>query len=521
MQARSVTARDAEREAARASAGSRYTIFGQIGAGGMATIQYAEVVGPSGFSRPVAIKRLHAHLAGDANFAALFLDEARLSARIAHANVVATLDVLSHPGEISVVMEYIHGESLAGLLSIARARDVVLPCLVASNLIVGVLHGLHAAHETTNELGEPLGIVHRDVSPENILVGSDGIPRLLDFGIAKAKGRARVTPSGELKGKLSYMAPEQYDWLDIDRRVDVYGASVVLWQALTGRMLFDGPSDAAIVQAVMSSEVPAPSQLRADVPAALDRLVMRGLSRERDQRFSSAREMALALEREVGTASQSEVCDWLCELAGELLEERALMLQELRRQTQRVGKAGTRRIPQGRVAGGEPADFTRLAGGAGQELTRAVTSDEAPLAARSRTRRRRPARPLLALIVLLALVGAASASWLAFRLHEAPPMPTKTVASLQPRARARDLARSAEEPNRPATLAAPTPILAEPEPAAPPIDQPKKERKLKREPQFPAKAREARPARAARPRDCTQPYEIDGLGIRRWKRECL
>lgn len=311
-------------------ASGRYTVYGEIASGGMASILYGQLLGALGFSRAVAIKRLHPQFAKDPNFVSMFLDEARLSARIAHANVVQTIDVLSEPGELSVIMEYVHGESLARLLDRCIGRGEQMPVRIAVTLLVGVLHGLHAAHETRGEHGEPLHIVHRDVSPENILVGADGLARLIDFGIARAQGRSRVTPAGELKGKLAYMACEQFRGEQVDRRVDVYGASVVLWEALCGRELFSGESDAAVVGAVMSGSVLAPSALRPELPEALDRIVLRGLSRERDQRFSSAREMALALEREVGIGSQSEVADWLESVAGDLLAQRAELLRRMR-----------------------------------------------------------------------------------------------------------------------------------------------------------------------------------------------
>jgi serine/threonine protein kinase len=334
---------------ARTIAGGRYTVYGEIASGGMATVQYGRLVGPGGFAKGVAIKRLHPHFGRDPSFVTMFLDEARLAARITHVNVVPTLEVLSEPGEVSVVMEYVHGESLAGLLTLVAQRGEVVPVRVASTLLAGVLHGLHAAHETRGEHGEPLSIVHRDVSPQNILVGADGIARLLDFGIAKAAGRNRVTPTGELKGKLAYMAVEQYKGEEVDRRVDVYGASVVLWETLTCRLLFDGPNDAATAAAAMSGPVEPPSTLVAAVPEVLDRIVMRGLSRNKDERFATARDMALALEREVGVVPQSELADWVSSVAGELLASRAEVLREMQRRAEPrsvrdTGPVGTRRM---------------------------------------------------------------------------------------------------------------------------------------------------------------------------------
>jgi serine/threonine-protein kinase len=187
----------------------RYALFDRIAAGGMASVHLGRLFGEGGFTRTVAIKRLHAQLALDPDFASMLLDEARLCARIHHPNVVATLDVVSAEAELFLVMEYVVGESLVHLLRASEASpDRASPALVAS-VMSGVLHGLHAAHEATSDRGELLGIVHRDVSPHNVLVGVDGVARVLDFGVAKALGRVHTTEEGTLKGKVSYMAPEQ------------------------------------------------------------------------------------------------------------------------------------------------------------------------------------------------------------------------------------------------------------------------------------------------------------------------
>src|SRR5580700_4657373 len=162
----------------------RYAIFGKIASGGMASVHFGRLLGAAGFSRTVAIKRLHPHLADEPEFLSTLIDEARLAARIHHPNVVPTLDVESAEGELLVVMEYVRGESLARLLRAESARGRRLPLSIASAIVIGALHGLHAAHEATSDRGAPLGIVHRDVSPHNILVGVDGMARVIDFGVA-------------------------------------------------------------------------------------------------------------------------------------------------------------------------------------------------------------------------------------------------------------------------------------------------------------------------------------------------
>src|SRR5690349_19226664 len=202
----------------------RYALFEEIACGGMAAVHVGRLVGPVGFSRTVAIKRLHPQFAKDPEFVTMFLDEARLAARVRHPNVVPTLDVVASQGELFLVMEYVQGEAFARLLHVTKQNGQRIPRDIVCSVLVAVLHGLHAAHEAKSERGEPLGIVHRDVSPQNILVGVDGIPRVLDFGIAKAIGRYQQTGQGVIKGKLGYMPPEQVRGEAIDRRADLYAA---------------------------------------------------------------------------------------------------------------------------------------------------------------------------------------------------------------------------------------------------------------------------------------------------------
>jgi serine/threonine-protein kinase len=518
--------------APEASGSSRYQVYGEIASGGMAVVQYGRLSGPSGFTRDVAIKRLHAQFARDPHFVAMFLDEARLSARVAHANVIPTLDVIASASEVSVVMEYVPGEALSGLLACTSARGQRVPMRVAVTLIAGTLHGLHAAHEIRSEQDELLNLVHRDVSPQNILVGSDGVARLIDFGIAKARGRSRVTPTGELKGKLAYMAPEQYRGEEVDRRVDVYGASVVLWEALTGRMLFDGPNDAAVARAVMGDEVPPPSAFADGVPEALDGIVLRGLARERDKRFASAREMALALEREIGVVPQSQVSDWVHGLYGQELKARAETVRQMLKrgeQTNSQPPHGTRKIVVSTHAGRHtrrledpalqraitrPSEIKKLSG---------ESSGEAK-SARSRTR---------AWLLLLTLVAAGAVAYYALGFGKATPHAQGAkqsavssapkgkieVAPPPPAALPEDdqlSAPPAPVPPAPVEVSAPTGAAA--------VEQTVSEHKNRgtRSAQHEEPARKERGSKKGRAAlDCSEPVEVDAMGIRRVKRECL
>ncbi|NUP11651.1 MAG: protein kinase [Polyangiaceae bacterium] len=303
----------------------RYQLFEEIACGGMAKVHLGRLVGPVGFSRTVAIKRLHPAYARDPEFVTMFLDEARLAARIRHPNVVPTLDVVATHNELFLVMEYVQGESLGQLLKVASSGAGRLPPRVALGIVAGALQGLHAAHEARDERGFSLGLVHRDVSPQNILVGVDGTARVLDFGVAKAAGRAHTTRDGVVKGKLAYMAPEQLQQGAVTRRADIYAAAIVLWEALAGRRLFQADTEGGVLAAVLTGAIPPLRDHVPDLPAGVEAIVARGLSRSADERFETARDMALALER-CGVASSGEVAVWLETTASATLAQRAAKL---------------------------------------------------------------------------------------------------------------------------------------------------------------------------------------------------
>ena len=298
----------------------RYRVYDEIASGGMATVSFGRLLGPVGFSRTVAIKELHAQFAKDPEFVAMFLDEARLAARIHHPNVVPTLDVVAEKGHLMLVMDYVHGESLARLM---RASPTLIPPKITAAIIAGALHGLHAAHEARSERGQPLGIVHRDISPQNILVGVDGVPRVLDFGVAKAANRLQTTQEGHLKGKVRYMSPEQVSGLEVDRQTDIYAMAVVLFEMATGRAMFPKAEPAAIVNEIISGIIPHPKAIAPETPDALDAIIMRGLARNPAERFANAHDMALALEEEIGLATPTQIAAWVQALVRDKLALRA------------------------------------------------------------------------------------------------------------------------------------------------------------------------------------------------------
>ena len=307
----------------------RYAIYGRIASGGMASVHFGRLLGGAGFSRTVAIKRLHPHLAEDREFRATLIDEARMAARIHHPNVVATLDVVTAEGELLLVMEYVRGESLARLIKIQMVRNRLLPLPITSAIVAGALHGLHAAHEATNDHGEPLGIVHRDVSPQNILVGVDGLARVIDFGVAKAAGRMQTTRAGTIKGKIAYMSPEQLAGREITRAADVYAMGVVLWEALACKRLFAAESEAHLVNKVLAGPSGPPSWHVPDLPSVLDALVMKALAPDPAARFRTAREMAEELVRVAPPAFAADVGAWAERAARESLVKRETQLAEI------------------------------------------------------------------------------------------------------------------------------------------------------------------------------------------------
>jgi len=306
----------------------RYALHAELAAGGMAVVYLARQAGAVGFGKTVAIKRLHPHLARDPYFVTMFLDEARLVARVQHPNVVPILDVVSTDSELFLVLEYVRGETLSGLLRAARRSNTTMPVPIAAAIAIGLLAGLHAAHEAKDELGKPLDIVHRDVSPQNLMIGADGVPRVLDFGVAKAASRLQTTREGQLKGKIPYMAPEQLGG-EVSAKTDVYAASLVFWEALTGQRTFRGETEAQLLHVVMTAEVPAPSTLNREVPPELDAVVLKGLVRDPAGRWSSAREMAAAIEAVVPVASPMKVAAWVDAIIGKTLAARDAIRAEI------------------------------------------------------------------------------------------------------------------------------------------------------------------------------------------------
>jgi serine/threonine protein kinase len=281
----------------------KYTLFERIGRGGMADVYKGRVSGPQGFERTFVVKRILPHLSEDATFIKMFVEEAKLSARLAHPNIVQIFELGAVEGEYFISMEYIRGRDLSETMrAIWKTMGPPRPELVA---YIGreACRALNYAHSLADERGRPLGMIHRDVSPSNIMMSYEGAVKLLDFGIAKALGEApETTKSGTMKGKYAYMAPEQTEGDDVDHRIDIFSCGIVLHEVLTGRRLFKGQNDVLTIERVRRCDVPPPSQQNPMVPPELDAIILRALARDRDNRWATAADMADALDDVVHAA---------------------------------------------------------------------------------------------------------------------------------------------------------------------------------------------------------------------------
>lgn len=453
--------------------GGKYLLYGEIGTGGMAQVRLGRVEGALGFSRTVAVKRLHAHLAKDPDFVAMLVDEARLAGNIHHPNVVATIDVVAENDELFVVMEYVHGASLASLLTAARTSKQSVPHPVAVRVAVDFLSGLHAAHEALSPDGHVMGIVHRDVSPQNVLVGADGVSRVIDFGIAKARDRVQTTREGELKGKLGYMAPEQLLGLSVDRRTDVYGAAMVLWEMLVGRRRSEGMNEGQIVTQAVTGSIASPKSFDASIPNEIDQVVTRALAKEKEARFDTAADMAAALEN-YEMASTRDVAEWVAQLLPDVLDHRAQLLAVLRER----GLAASE-------------DLTKLEVPASSPSAETAKFDSSENKSRG---------PLIVAGVGVAFALTTAIALVATRTSSAPAGPSPSASFVS------------------SASVAPSPIVVTT--AAPTASS---SSSAATSSASPAPSRTQAPVHRGKPVDrrCDPPFTIDSNGIRSYKRECV
>lgn len=535
----------------------RYALFDELAAGGMATVHLGRLLGPVGFGRTVAVKRLHAHYLKDDEFITMFMDEARIVARIRHPNVVPMVDVVQSDLGLFLVMEYVHGESLSRLMRNARKIEEPIPPRIVATIMCGVLLGLHAAHDTKGADGQLLGVVHRDVSPQNIIVGADGTARVLDFGIAKAAGRAQITREGQIKGKLAYMAPEQIRG-QVDRRTDVFAAAVVLWEMLAGRRLHEGSKDVDIVTRVVKGNFQAPSDFNEALGPELDAIVMRGLETDPNKRFQSARELALELERKVGQASPTDVSEWVERLGHEVLAARTGLVMAMELASGVLVPLESRPPP----ADALPADLvatpidipihldplhttSREVPSTSAVFAHAQTSPGAPVARSGSRGMDRTALAIMAISCALAMIGVALGAYAL--IHRAvPPAPVVAPpsATTLPRAAA---ASAGGDPSAPPSASATgstsaagaAGVASERPPARPPASAGAAGAATAPAPRPAPSSATAAPAVTAKPPQgvvplpppvvkkpvakpsCEPPYTVDDVGHRHYKPECM
>lgn len=508
----------------------RYTLLSELASGGMATVHLARQEGAAGFGRIVVVKRLHPQFAKSPDFVCMLLDEARLASRVRHPNVVPVTDVVAHEGELLLAMEYVDGLSLSHVRkSVGRGQ---VPLSIVSAVGAGLLTGLHAAHQAYGENGELLRIVHRDVSPQNVMLGVDGVVRVVDFGIASATERLQTTAEGQIKGKLSYMAPEQARTQAIDARADLFSSAVVLWELLTGKQ-FAGGTPEQRLHFILNEPFESPSVYRPEVGPELDAVIMRALSRDPQARFESAEEMTHALLLAQPAAHTVEVSQWLKKVAAPLLAHRRMMFAEAESEARSASgmRTSAESMPVARAVEATARVTGPVSGAQGRTQDAASSREAATLA---------PKRSNLALIGLLAggvlVLSGSIFAWTvasgpgararedAARSADTSASPQSNLKSIRPKSdAARDEARHAEQAatqsehsavkteSAPASSAQPTPELApqQVKPAARP--------KPTSRPAAPPQPLAAPPASSA----CSPPYELLKGGFKRYKPECL
>ena len=335
----------------------RYRIVSPLGKGGMAEVFLAAWEVAPHAQRPVVIKRLYAHLGDDPNLVHMFLDEARLASGLEHENIVKTIEVGLMDGQCCIAMEYLAGQTLQSLLR-HDCGPAGMPIPVVIFIALQVLNGLHYAHEAVDHRGAPLDIVHRDISPQNIFVTNNGRVKILDFGIAKANTHESRTATGYIKGKLAYIAPEQAAATQVDRRADLWSLGVVMWEMLTGQRLFRADSDAATLQATLTATIAPPSKYRHEVPAAIDRVVLKALQRSPHHRYPTARTMTQDIERYLARSATQLDQPALANLMGQLFHDE---ITTQRRQLYELLENGESfSMPKAAGAGGSSASSIAL-----------------------------------------------------------------------------------------------------------------------------------------------------------------
>ncbi|MBN2361127.1 MAG: PhnD/SsuA/transferrin family substrate-binding protein [Deltaproteobacteria bacterium] len=434
----------------------RYEILERLATGGMAEIFLATEHGVAGLERLVVVKRILPHLAIHESFVEMFLREARFAARLNHPNIVQIYELGQDAGAFFIAMEYIEGTSVRDLMAQADRAARPLPLAAALSIAIQASAGAHAAHELTDAQGRPLNLVHRDISPHNLMVTGAGHVKLLDFGVAKADvPAAEHTQTGELKGKLHYLSPEQCRHEPLDRRSDIFALGIVLWEMLSGRRLFKRESELETLQAIVESQVPALRDLRDDLPRSVERVVTTALARDRAHRYQSADSLRRALLGAAEAAGVNPSADALARVVNDLCGEaqartRSAVQELVRRSTTITGSVDTTAVTdpaaeRETVTVGAPEE-TPDAGGphSGSAPTR-LQRLRSPHAPAPRAHRR--TWVVRGGVLVLSLALAAATAWWALR-EPAPVVSGPTIAIGFAPSLDRDLLRTELEPLR-------------------------------------------------------------------------
>ncbi len=392
----------------------KYLLLKRLALGGMAEIWLAKQLGVQGFEKLVVVKRILDQYASEKEFVQMFLDEARLAATLNHPNVVQIYDLGQEQASFYIAMEFIAGHDLLAILKKCKRAKAAMPPAIAARLIASACEGLHYAHTRKDNQGNPLNLVHRDVSPSNILVTYEGGVKVVDFGIAKAESQSTKTEAGKLKGKYSYMSPEQIRTVPLDARSDVFALGIVLYEILVSRRLFKRDNELAIMQDILEGEVRPPSELRADVPQELDEIILKALQKDRRKRYNSAQEMQLALEKYLASMPEPPTSIHVSRFMLELFAEEHTSYQALLRelptarpeQLVHIIEQG-HRTGESQVSGfTNPSGRAELEQGTGSEMVEAV---------------RRPTSRKKLVAAVGALTAVVLAAVLTFTLTRTPP----------------------------------------------------------------------------------------------------
>lgn len=318
--------------AVRGTRFGKYSLLNRIAVGGMAEIFLARQEGLEGFEKTICIKRIRPHLSSQPNFVRMFLNEAKLAAQLNHPNIAQIYDLGRIADSYFIAMEYISGRDMSRIIPKAEKAGIPFPMIYALRIASNVCEGLYYAHTKTDAYGSPLNVVHRDVTPENVLVGFNGTVKIVDFGIAKANTQIEQTRAGEIKGKLSYMSPEQAMGAQLDARSDIFALGSVLYEWVTGYKLFTGENEMAILKSIIDGKIYPPSYFKEDVPETVERILMKALEKDKEKRYQSAWEMQFDIDTYLAssefTPSNIHMSNFLKQIFGDEIErEKELLIK--------------------------------------------------------------------------------------------------------------------------------------------------------------------------------------------------